>query len=228
MIPVKPFQLPPFFDYGATFVWAISGALLAARRGYAILGILTLALVSSAGGGLLRDGIFISDGPPALVRTPFYLWLIGMAALLVILFGRQIERLPHAQSALLLTDALGLGAYATVGMGRAFAAGISLPGVMLVGMVNAVGGGILRDVLLNHEQKLFQPGTLEQALALLGCAVFLVLTQALHAAAIAAAWTTILAVFVSRLLAIRFKIKTYPLWNFRSYWDRTEEKDPDR
>ena len=113
-------------------------------------------------------------------------------------------------------------------MGRALTAGISLPGVILVGMVNAVGGGILRDVLLSNEQKLFQPGTLDQALALLGCALFLVLTQALHAATIAAAWSTILTVFVSRLLAIRFKIQTYPLGDFRSYWDRTGEKDPDR
>ena len=227
MVPVKPFQLPPFFDFGATFVWAVSGALLAARRGYAILGILALALVSAAGGGLLRDGIFIDDGPPALVRTPTYLWLIIAAAVLVILLGRRIERVPHAQSALLLTDALGLGAYATVGMDRALAAGISLPGVMLVGMVNAVGGGMLRDVLLNNEQKLFKPGTLEQALALLGCAVFLVLTQALHASAVTAAWFTILTVFASRLLAIRFKIQSHPLSDFRSYWDRTREEDPD-
>jgi uncharacterized membrane protein YeiH len=227
MVPVKAFQLPPFFDYGATFVWAVSGALLAARRGYAILGILTLALVSSTGGGLLRDGIFIDNGPPGLVQTPIYLWLIIIAAVLVILLGRRIERLPHAPSALLLTDALGLGAYATVGMDRALAAGISLPGVMLVGMVNAVGGGMLRDVLLNNEQQMFKPGTLEQALALLGCIVFILLTQALHSSVLAAAWVTILTVFISRLLAIRFRIQTHPLSDFRSYWDRTGEKDPD-
>ena len=74
-MPTKPFLLPLFFDYSATFLWAISGALLAARRGYAIMGVITLALVSSTGGGLLRDGFFIQDGPPALVRTPNYLWL---------------------------------------------------------------------------------------------------------------------------------------------------------
>ena len=73
----KAFLLPPFFDYSATFLWAISGAVLGARRGYAIIGIITIALVSSTGGGLLRDGLFIQDGPPVLVRTQVYLWLIA-------------------------------------------------------------------------------------------------------------------------------------------------------
>jgi uncharacterized membrane protein YeiH len=62
-MPVK-FLLPPFFDYSATFLWAISGALLAARRGYAIMGVITLAIVSSTGGGLLRDGLFTRTGHP--------------------------------------------------------------------------------------------------------------------------------------------------------------------
>ena len=68
----QTFLLPPYFDYSATFLWAISGVLLGARRGYAILGIGTVALVSSTGGGLLRDGIFL-QAIPTLVRTPVYL-----------------------------------------------------------------------------------------------------------------------------------------------------------
>jgi uncharacterized membrane protein YeiH len=55
----EAFILPAYFDYLATFLWAISGALLGARKGYSIPGILTIALVSSVGGGLLRDGLFI-------------------------------------------------------------------------------------------------------------------------------------------------------------------------
>lgn len=41
-MPDPTFQIPPYFDYGATFLWALSGALLAARKGYAIPGILTV------------------------------------------------------------------------------------------------------------------------------------------------------------------------------------------
>ena len=76
----QAFLLPPYFDYAATFLWAISGALLGARRGYAILGIATVALVSSTGGGPLRDGIFLQR-VPMLIRTPVYLYLIVTAGL---------------------------------------------------------------------------------------------------------------------------------------------------
>jgi uncharacterized membrane protein YeiH len=224
-MPDKAFLLPPFFDYSATFIWAVSGALLAARRGYAILGIITLALVSSTGGGLLRDGLFIQDGPPVLVRTPVYLWLIAAAVLAVVVFGRWIDRNPHLPKGLMVTDALGLGAYAVVGMDRALAAGISLPGVVLVGMVNAVGGGILRDVLLNTEPGMFKPGKLEQALALVGCLLFVGLNQELAVSQLAAAWITIGVVFGGRLVALRFNIESTPLAGFRPHWDRPKGED---
>jgi uncharacterized membrane protein YeiH len=210
----KPFLLPPFFDYSATFLWAISGALLAARRGYAIMGVITLAIVSSTGGGLLRDGLFIQDGPPVLIRTPNYLWLVAVAVLFCVVLGRWIDRRPRLSQVILLIDAIGLGTYSVVGMDRALAAGISLPGVVVVGMVNAVGGGILRDVLVNQEPEMFKPGTLEQALALVGCLLFLSLTQALPVSQFAAAWITILTVFVIRLLSVHYHIQSPPMPGF--------------
>ena len=91
-----------------------------------------------------------------------------MGVLVVVVFGGRVARMPRLCN-IVLIDAAGLGAYAVVGMDRALAAGISLPGVVVVGMVNAVGGGILRDVLLNTEPDMFKPGTLDQALALIGC-----------------------------------------------------------
>ena len=60
-----PFLLPPWFDYLATFIWALTGALIAARRRYDIAGITALAVVSATGGGLLRDGIFLLADSPA-------------------------------------------------------------------------------------------------------------------------------------------------------------------
>jgi uncharacterized membrane protein YeiH len=218
----KPFLLPPFFDYSATFLWAISGALLAARRGYAIMGVITLAIVSSTGGGLLRDGLFIQDGPPVLIRTPNYLWLVAVAILFCVVLGRWIDRRPRLSQVILLIDAIGLGTYSVVGMDRALAAGISLPGVVVVGMVNAVGGGILRDVLVNQEPEMFKPGTLEQALALVGCLLFLSLTQALPVSQFAAAWITILTVFIIRLLSVRYHIQSPPMPGFTTGADSSQ------
>jgi uncharacterized membrane protein YeiH len=221
----KPFLLPLFFDYSATFLWSISGALLAARRGYAIMGVITLAIVSSTGGGLLRDGLFIQDGPPALIRTPNYLWLVATAVFICVVLGRWIDRWPHLPQVIILIDAVGLGTYSVVGMDHALAAGISLPGVVVVGMVNAVGGGILRDVLVNQEPEMFKPGTLEQALALVGCLLFLSLTQTLPLSQFAAAWITILAVFALRLVSIYYDIQSPPMPGFSIGMDSKRGED---
>jgi uncharacterized membrane protein YeiH len=154
--------------------------------------------------------------------TPIYLWLIAAAVLAVVMFGRRVVQMPRLFKGIVLIDALGLGAYAVVGMDRALAAGISLPGVVVVGMVNAVGGGILRDVLLNVEPDMFLPGTLDQASALIGCLLFLGLTQGLPVTQFAAAWITIALVFIIRLLAIGFRIESHPLPGFKAYWGRVD------
>lgn len=212
------FVLPPYFDYGATFLWALSGALLGARRGYAITGILTVAFVSSVGGGLLRDGFFLQNGPPLVLRSSGYLLLVVLAVLLILVAGHRIQRWPQLSVLVSMVDALGLGAYAVVGMNLAFAADLSLPGVVLVGLVNAVGGGILRDVLIRREPSMFIPGTLEESLALLGCLIFVALVRGLAVDQGIAAWVTISLIFFIRVLAIRFRIRSKPLPAFRDVW----------
>lgn len=216
----KVFLLPTYFDYFATFLWAISGALLGARRGYAPLGIITIAIVSSTGGGLLRDGLFIQDGPPLLLRSPAYLSLISVAGILVIGFGQYIQPFRHFYNVVSLVDAIGLGAYAVVGMNRALVAGLSLPGVIVVGMVNAIGGGVLRDVIIGEEPRMFQPGTLEESLALIGCLIFVGLIRWLGVDQYYAAWLTIAMVFAIRMIAVRYQIRSEPLRGFKEYWEK--------
>jgi len=213
-IQEQAFLLPRYFDYTATFLWAISGALLGARRGYAILGIATVALVSSTGGGLLRDGIFLQT-IPVLVKTPVYLYLIVTAVILVVLFGGRLQHMPQVGHFIGLIDAAGLGAYAVVGMNLALAVGLPLIGVAVVGMVNAVGGGILRDVLNREEPHMFKPGTLEESSALIGCIVFIALIKLTPVGQFIAAWLTIALVFAIRLIAIRFHIQTKALAAFQ-------------
>jgi uncharacterized membrane protein YeiH len=208
------FLLPSFFDYGATFLWAVTGALMGARRGYDFIGIFILAMVSSTGGGLLRDGMFLQDGPPVLVRSPFYLLIVLCGTLLVMLFGKRVESIKGFEALVSLVDALGLGAYAVVGANRAMTLGLSLPGSILVGMVNAVGGAILRSVLVAREPHLFKPGTLEAAAALAGCCLFVALVEFTQLNETTAAWITIATVFVIRLVSVRYRVQTRALRDF--------------
>jgi uncharacterized membrane protein YeiH len=220
------FLLPSFFDYGATGLWAVTGALMGARRGYDFIGIFILAMVSSTGGGLLRDGVFLQDGPPVLVRSPVYLVIVLGGTLLVMLFGKRVESIKGFEALVSLVDALGLGAYAVVGANRAMTLGLSLPGSVLVGMVNAVGGAILRSVLVAREPHLFKPGTLEGAAALAGCCLFVALVEFTWLTETTAAWITIAAVFVLRVLSVRYRVQTRALRGF-SEKTSAEQAHPD-
>src|SRR5215217_7642947 len=64
------FEIPVYFDYPATFIWALSGALLAARLRMDPTGVAIIALVTAAGGGLLRDGLFSPGRPPGTASHP--------------------------------------------------------------------------------------------------------------------------------------------------------------
>jgi uncharacterized membrane protein YeiH len=120
-----------------------------------------------------------------------------------------------------VTDALGLGVYAVVGMQKSIAAGLALLPVVLVGVVNAVGGGLLRDVLSREEPFLFKPGQFYAATVLAGCVVFLLLAVGLVMDARIAAVASIAVTFSLRLLAIRLDWRTRPLGT-------TEEAPEDR
>jgi len=110
------FQVPPVFDLGATFAFALTGALAGIKRGYDIVGVFFLALVSSIGGGLIRDGIFLpGTNPTPLLTDPRYIEVILTATIAGALFGRQVTRF-HRLIAVI--DALGLGAYAALARRR--------------------------------------------------------------------------------------------------------------
>src|SRR5688572_23604550 len=167
-----------YFDLGATFLWASSGAVLAARRGYDLTGIFAIALVSSCGGGLLRDAVFLQAGPPALVRSPDYVLIALLASLGTWLLGARpfgTWQLSLARTAVVL-DALGLGAFAVVGTRLALAASIGVAGALLIGVVNAVGGGLLRNVILRQTPEVLAPGKLTALAAFAGAAIYSVLS----------------------------------------------------
>ncbi len=170
---------------------------------------------------MLRDGLFLQDGPPVLVRTPTYLGIVVIATIFVVLFGKPIKKLKAFEVLVSLVDALGLGAYAVVGMNRASALGVSLLGIVLVGMVNAVGGGVLRAVLMVREPQLFRPGKLEAMAVLIGCIIFLLLTRTVELNQTYAAWITIAIVFVIRALSVRYGIETKALPAFEEEWKST-------
>ena len=172
-----------------------------------------LPSVVALGGSILRDGLFLQRTPPVLT-DPVYLPLITLATLLIALLHRRIADLPMVDRLVSTIDAVGTPAFAVVGMQKASAVGMSTLGVILVGLVNAVGGGVLRDVLVGREPLIFKPGTLNVIAALAGCGVYVALRNWTSLEETACASATIAITFVLRAVALRFNLHTEPVGGF--------------
>src|SRR5262245_6168510 len=111
-----------------------------------------LALVTSVGGGLMRDAIFIAQ-VPVVMQDARYLWAISAALVVGTLTYRWSERVAHIFS---YTDALAMGVYGVYGANWALISGLTPEASMLVGFCNGVGGGLIRDVLVRVERMVFK------------------------------------------------------------------------
>jgi len=213
-------RIPIGFDLVAILLFSTSGVIAAMRRGYDFIGVFILALVTGAGGGLIRDGIFLQNGPPAITQNWQFLPLIVFACILGWVVNHWIVRF-HRVIAVL--DAVGLSAYTMVGLLKALHADLSVPSAIMVGVVNAAGGGLLRDVITQEEPLLFKPGQFYVVASLLGCAVFLSLEYRTLVKPRVAEWISMTVIFGFRLLAILFNWRTGPVQPLQALASRHEQ-----
>ncbi len=207
-VNVPTVALPIAIDLGATVLFSITGATEAIRRHYDSVGLFVLALASGLGGGLLRDGVFIQAGPPVAMRNWSYIIAVLTGCVIAALFFQHVKRLSRP---FLVIDALGTAAYGVVGASKASEAGLAIPACIFVGVVNAVGSGLIRDVLVREEPLLFKPGQFYVVASLLGVTEFMLVTTYAHAPIVPAAISAIAITFVFRLLAIFFDWRTRPI-----------------
>ena len=133
-------------DFVGTFVFALSGALAAARRGLDLFGVLVLGIVAATTGGILRD-VVIGAIPPASLTDWRYFALSLAAGLMTFFWAGAIERLRRPVQ---LFDAAGLAVFAVSGAQKALAFGLEPPMAALLGMVTGIAGGMARDIMLNE------------------------------------------------------------------------------
>jgi uncharacterized membrane protein YeiH len=204
------FQLPPLFDYFATFLWALSGAIVGMHKRYDFGGVCVIALLAAIGGSTLRDGLFLNQMPP-VVTNVWYLPLILSAAIVVRFFRQRIANLRLVDNVINLIDAIGVPAFAAVGMQLSLAAGMTLPGVVLIGMINGFGGGVLRDITVGNTPAVLKPGRFYLSAGFIACVLFVVLEVYLQVSATVAAWIIIGLFFAIRVLAVRYDWRTQPV-----------------
>jgi uncharacterized membrane protein YeiH len=135
--------MPPWIEYSACAVCAISGVLAAEGKRLDLFGAMVLALVTAVGGGTIRD-LCLGTLPVFWIQAPDHVTWALFAALGTFVLARFYE-MPNR--ALAIADACGLALFAIIGTEKALL--IGSPGLVavLMGIVTGVAGGILRDVL---------------------------------------------------------------------------------
>jgi uncharacterized membrane protein YeiH len=126
-----------------TFVFGLSGGILAVRKQMDLFGVLVLSVVAALGGGMMRD-VLLGHTPPATLDDWRYIAVAASAGVLVFLDHGRIRRW---QPLILSFDAAGLGLFTVTGTLAALAAGLGWVASALLGMLTGIGGGALRDVL---------------------------------------------------------------------------------
>ncbi len=149
-------------------VFAVSGALQAIRRGLDLFGVLTIGTVTAIGGGTLRD--LLLGQPAAWIADPAPLALAALGVALAVILRRRIA---SDERWLLWADAVGLATFACLGCSKAAALGAPAPVAVLMGVITAGFGGVLRDILCAEVPMLLRKEVYATAAAL-GAAAFLV------------------------------------------------------
>jgi uncharacterized membrane protein YeiH len=188
-------------DLAGTFAFGLNGALTAVRAARLdIVGVVTLGVITAMGGGIIRD-VLIGDVPPATFRDWRYLALAVGGGLLAFALSQRLVRLEMPINVL---DAIGLSVFAVIGTSKALAFGLGVGPAIILGAVTGVGGGTIRDTLVQQIPSVLRSG-LYAIPALIAAALTAAAVQAgvygLAAALVAAA-----ACFAVRMVGVHFKL----------------------
>lgn len=139
-------------DILGTFAFAISGALVASDKKFDLFGVLIIAFVTAVGGGMLRD-ILINAHPINWIGDLNYLWIIFLAVFLTFLFK---SKMAYLSKTLFLFDTIGISVFTLLGLQKGLSFNLHPIIAIIMGMISAVFGGVLRDVLTNKVPLIFE------------------------------------------------------------------------
>jgi uncharacterized membrane protein YeiH len=185
------------FDLGGTFVFALSGATVGVKHRLDLFGVLVLAFAAGNSGGIARD-VMIGAVPPAAISDWRYIAVSMLAGLVTFYRYPIINRL---SSPVLVFDAAGLALFAVSGAGKALELNAGPYAATLLGMLTGIGGGMVRDVLVDEIPTVLRT-ELYAVAALIGAAV-MVAGRMLHLATPVAATAGAVLCFGIRFIAMR-------------------------
>ena len=196
------------FDIIGTLAFALSGLIEAARKKLDIVGMAMVSGLAAFGGGTLRD-ILLDRRPFFWVENEIWVWILILICIGALLFIRA-RHLEPTERAMQWPDAIGLGAFTAGGTQLALNAGVPAVISVIMGVLTAIFGGVLRDIVVNEIPKAFSDHIPYAVIAFTGGWVVVGLNllnvDAFVAVAIGAIFTIVL-----RVLALLFGWRL-PIW----------------
>ncbi|MEL0200829.1 MAG: trimeric intracellular cation channel family protein [Aquiluna sp.] len=141
------------FEVLGVIAFALSGIIEAARKQFDLVGVVMIGAIAAFGGGTLRD-VLLDRRPFFWVEQEIWVWALIVAGLSLPFFFRA-RHIEFTEKAMLVPDAFGLGIFAAGGTHIALQTGQTPLIAVLMGVITAVVGGILRDVLVNEVPRAF-------------------------------------------------------------------------
>lgn len=147
MIDISVSLFLNLLDFFGTAAFALTGAFKAIEKKADLFGIIVLATITGVAGGVTRDVIF-GIFPPMVISNPMYVSVTLGSGLIIFFLYSKIKK---AQTLFLNFDAIGLGVFTVIGASVAYGLfGVNFLPIVLGGMITAIGGGIIRDILANQ------------------------------------------------------------------------------
>ncbi len=198
-------------DWIGTISFATSGSLVAIRHELDLFGVVTVGAVTAFGGGIMRDAM-IGNVPPIIFSSPFVVMVAVIVSLIVFLIAYLYRNKFNKWSETVDTvniffDALGLAAFSITGIEAACAASFADRAllVIFVGVITGVGGGVLRDVLVNEKPYILTKH-IYAVVSVFGCCLYYLLSVCAGYTVFATLLVVVLTVTI-RLLAAKLRWK---------------------
>ena len=186
--------IPFWFEMLATITGAISGSMSASRAQYDLFGTMIIAIIMGLFGGILRD-ILLQDYGIYAFQRPELIIACVITAFIVFYFGRLTT---YLNPVIDIVDGLSVGMWAIISAGKGLSAGLGIVPAVVLGTVVSIGGGVMRDIMMNKQINAFRPGSLYGTAALVGTAIFAVM-KSFH---ILDEWSPIICLLL--IMGIRF------------------------
>lgn len=204
MLTLSSSELIYAVDLTGTFVFAVSGWLLASKKELDFFGASVISFITAIGGGTLRD-LLIGSTPVGWMQDINYLYVISAGILAAIFFRRVFERL---RKTMFLFDSIGIGLFAILGLEKTLAIGLSPVIAVMMGTISAVFGGVLRDTLVNEIPLIFRKEV--YATVCIGGGLLYLLLKAFH---LEQEWNIVIT--ISATISVRILAVVYN-WSFRA------------